>query len=63
MEQSRPCQEERPKWDSKIVMQTKPILEQLYNLFKYAVGIQIRITIYGGIATLRWSGFMRQPEG
>lgn len=36
---------------SKIVMQTKPILEQLYNLFKYAVGIQIRRTIYGGIAT------------
>ena len=36
---------------SKIVMQTKPILEQLCNLFKYAVGIQIRRTIYGGIAT------------
>ena len=36
---------------SKIVMQAKPILEQLNNLFRYAVGTQIRRTIYGGIAT------------
>ena len=36
---------------SKIVMQAKPILEQLQNLLKYAVGTQIRRTIYGGIAT------------
>ncbi len=36
---------------SKIVMQAKPILEQLQNLLKYAVGIQLRRTIYGGIAT------------
>lgn len=36
---------------SKIVMQAKPILEQLQNLLKYAVGNQIRRTIYGGIAT------------
>lgn len=36
---------------SKIVMQAKPILEQLYNLLKHAVGTQIRRTIYGGIAT------------
>jgi len=36
---------------SKIVMQAKPILEQLQNLLKYAVGTQVRRTIYGGIAT------------
>jgi hypothetical protein len=36
---------------SKIVMRAKPILEQLNNLLKYAVGTQIRRTIYGGIAT------------
>ena len=36
---------------SKIVMQAKPILEQLQNLLKYAVGTQVRRTIYGGIAS------------
>jgi len=36
---------------SKIIMKAKPILEQLQNLLKYAVGTQIRRTIYGGIAT------------
>lgn len=36
---------------SKIVMQAKPILEQLHNLLRHAVGIQLRRTIYGGIAT------------
>lgn len=36
---------------SKIVMQAKPILEQLQNLLKYAVGTQVRRTIYGGITT------------
>lgn len=36
---------------SKIVMQAKPILEQLQNLLKNAIGTQLRRTIYGGIAT------------
>jgi transposase-like protein len=36
---------------SKIVMQAKPILEQLQNLLRYAVGCQLRRTIYYGIAT------------
>jgi len=36
---------------SKIVMQAKPILDQLQNLLKHAVGTEIRRTIYGGIAT------------
>jgi len=35
---------------SKIVMQAKPVLEQFDNLLKYAVGTQLRRTIYGGIA-------------
>jgi transposase-like protein len=35
---------------SKIVMQAKPILEQLQNLLNHAVGTQLRRTIYGGIA-------------
>jgi len=36
---------------SKIVMQAKPILEQLQNLLRNAVGCQLRRTIYYGIAT------------
>lgn len=36
---------------SKIVMQAKPILEQLHNLLRYAVGVQLRRTICYGIAT------------
>lgn len=36
---------------SKIVMQAIPILEQLQNLLIHAVGVQLRRTIYGGIAT------------
>jgi transposase-like protein len=36
---------------SKIVMQAKPVLEQLRNLLSCAVGIQLRRTIYYGIAT------------
>jgi len=36
---------------SKIVMQTKPILELLRNLLIHAVGVQFRRTLYGGIAT------------
>jgi hypothetical protein len=36
---------------SKIVMQAKPILEQLHNLLRFAVGCQLRRTIYYGIAT------------
>jgi hypothetical protein len=34
-----------------IIMQAKPVLEQLQNLLKHAVGTQLRRTIYGGIAT------------
>ena len=34
---------------SKIVMQAKPVLEQFENLLQYAVGTQLRRTIYGGI--------------
>ena len=36
---------------SKIVMQAKPILEQLQNLLRNAVGCQLRRTIDYGIAT------------
>lgn len=36
---------------SKIVMQAKSILEQLNNVLSYAVGTQLRRTLYGGIAT------------
>jgi hypothetical protein len=35
---------------SKIVMQAKPVLEQFENLLQYAVGTQLRRTIWGGIA-------------
>jgi hypothetical protein len=34
---------------SKIVMQAKPVLEQFENLLQYAVGTQLRRTIYGGV--------------
>ncbi len=34
---------------SKIVMQTKPVLEQFENLLQYAAGTQLRRTIYGGV--------------
>jgi len=34
---------------SKIVMQSKPLMEQFENLLKHAVGTQLRRTIYGGI--------------
>jgi len=36
---------------SKIVMQAKPVLEQLGVLLNQAVGTQLRRTIYGGIAS------------
>jgi hypothetical protein len=35
---------------SKIVMQAKPILEQLNNVLRFAAGTQLRRTRYGGIA-------------
>lgn len=35
---------------SKIVMRAKPILEQLNNVLRFAVGTQLRRTRYGGIA-------------
>lgn len=35
---------------SKIVMQPKPVLEQLETLLKHAVGTQLRRTIWGGVA-------------
>jgi len=35
---------------SKTVMQAKPVLEQFEHLLKYAVGTQLRRTIYGGVA-------------
>ncbi|MCF6265335.1 MAG: IS1595 family transposase, partial [Desulfuromusa sp.] len=34
---------------SKIVMRTKPVLEQFENLLQHAVGTQLRRTIWGGI--------------
>ena len=34
---------------SKIMMQSKPLMEQFENLLKHAVGTQLRRTIYGGI--------------
>jgi hypothetical protein len=46
-----PVEKKTKTGDSKIVMQAKPILEQLQNLLKHAVGAQLRRTIYGGIAT------------
>jgi hypothetical protein len=46
-----PVEKKTKKGVSKIVMQAKPILEQLQNLLRYAVGTQIRRTIYGGIVT------------
>ncbi len=36
---------------SKILMKAKPILEQLQNLLKHAVGTQLRRTIHDGVAT------------
>jgi hypothetical protein len=48
-----PVEKKTQKGVSKIVMQAKPILEQLQNLLKYAVGTQLRRPIYGGIATLQ----------
>lgn len=51
MEQPGPIKENCKNGVSKIVMQSKPILEQLQNLLKYAIGTQIRRTIYGGTAT------------
>jgi hypothetical protein len=36
---------------SKIIMQTKPVLEQLGILLNQAVGTQLRRTIYGGVAS------------
>lgn len=46
-----PVMKTTKKGVSKIVMQAKPILDQLQNLLINAVGIQLRRTIYGGIAT------------
>jgi hypothetical protein len=46
-----PVEKKTKKGVPKIVMQAKPILEQLQNLLKHAVGTQLRRTIYGGIAT------------
>jgi transposase-like protein len=46
-----PVEKKTKKGVSKIVMQAKPILVQLQNLLKHAVGAQLRRTIYGGIAT------------
>lgn len=48
-----PVEKKTQKGVSKIVMQAKPIPEQLQNLLKYAVGTQLRRTICGGIATLQ----------
>jgi transposase-like protein len=46
-----PVEKKNKEGVSKIVMQAKPVLEQLHNLLKHAVGTQLRRTIYGGIAT------------
>lgn len=50
MEQPGPVKKIEKNGIPKIVMKAKPILEQLYNLLKYAVGTHIRKTFYGGIA-------------
>lgn len=46
-----PVEKKTKEGVSKIVMQAKPVLEQLQNLLKHAVGVQLRRSIYGGIAT------------
>ena len=46
-----PVEKKTKEGVSKITMQAKPVLEQLQNLLKHAVGTQLRRTIYGGIAT------------
>jgi len=46
-----PVEKKTKEGVSKIIMQAKPVLEQLQNLLKHAVGTQLRRTIYGGIAT------------
>lgn len=46
-----PLEKQTRQGVSKIIMQAKPVLEQLENLLAHAVGTQLRRTIYGGIAT------------
>jgi transposase-like protein len=45
-----PVEKKTKEGASKIVMKAKPVLEQLQNLLKHAIGTQLRRTIYGGIA-------------